>query len=253
MLTWVAISTISLIFSALFSGTEIAFVTSDRVRAEIDNKRGGLISRVINRFHTHSEFFISTILVGNNIMLVIYGMGAAAIIEPWLHESCGINSEFLILLLQTLISTAVILITGEFFPKAIFRINPNNSLRIFALPIYLFYIVLYPISMFSTWLSKMLMKLFGIKAENQKLPLISVGDLNDYLEETIDNLEEKQHVVENEVKIFRNALDFSSTHLRDCMIPRNEIVAVPLDTPRTELSRLFTSSGRSKIIVYPIS
>ena len=250
MLTWVAISTISLIFSALFSGTEIAFVTSDRVRAEIDNKRGGLISRVINRFHTHSEFFISTILVGNNIMLVIYGMGAAAIIEPWLHESCGINSEFLILLLQTLISTAVILITGEFFPKAIFRINPNNSLRIFALPIYLFYIVLYPISMFSTWLSKMLMKLFGIKAENQKLPLISVGDLNDYLEETIDNLEEKQHVVENEVKIFRNALDFSSTHLRDCMIPRNEIVAVPLDTPRTELSRLFTSSGRSKIIVY---
>ena len=93
MLTWVAISTISLIFSALFSGTEIAFVTSDRVRAEIDNKRGGLISRVINRFHTHSEFFISTILVGNNIMLVIYGMGAAAIIEPWLHESCGIKDR----------------------------------------------------------------------------------------------------------------------------------------------------------------
>ena len=249
-LVWIIISAGSLAFSALFSGTEIAFVTSDRVRTEIDNKRGGLIARIVNRFYSHSEFFISTILVGNNIMLVVYGMGAAALIEPWLQNTCGITNEFLILLLQTLISTAVILLAGEYIPKTIFRINPNNSLRVFAIPVYMFYIVLYPISMFSAWLSKVLMRMFGVKGENTRLQLLSVTDLNDYLEETIDTLQERQKTVENEVKIFQNALDFSHTHLRDCMLPRNEIVAIDYDTTRDELSALFTSSGRSKIIVY---
>ncbi len=249
-LVWIIISAVSLAFSALFSGTEIAFVTSDRVRTEIDNKRGGLIARIVNRFYSHSEFFISTILVGNNIMLVVYGMGAAALIEPWLQNTCGITNEFLILLLQTLISTAVILLAGEYIPKTIFRINPNNSLRVFAIPVYMFYIVLYPISMFSAWLSKVLMRMFGVKGENTRLQLLSVTDLNDYLEETIDTLQERQKTVENEVKIFQNALDFSHTHLRDCMLPRNEIVAIDYDTTRDELSALFTSSGRSKIIVY---
>ncbi len=249
-LVWIIISAVSLAFSALFAGTEIAFVTSDRVRTEIDNKRGGLIARIVNRFYSHSEFFISTILVGNNIMLVVYGMGAAALIEPWLQNTCGITNEFLILLLQTLISTAVILLAGEYIPKTIFRINPNNSLRVFAIPVYMFYIVLYPISMFSAWLSKVLMRMFGVKGENTRLQLLSVTDLNDYLEETIDTLQERQKTVENEVKIFQNALDFSHTHLRDCMLPRNEIVAIDYDTTRDELSALFTSSGRSKIIVY---
>lgn len=250
MTVWIIIALVSLIFSALFSGTEIAFVTSDRVRTEIENKRGGIIGRIVNRFYANSEFFISTILVGNNIMLVIYGIGAAALIEPWLETSFGIHNEFVILLLQTLISTAVILIAGEFFPKSIFRINPNTSLRLFAIPVYIFYLVLYPISLFSTWLSNILMKLAGVKNEHSRISLLSVGDLNDYLEETIDNLEEKQKTVENEVKIFQNALDFSTIHLRDCMIPRNEIVAVDTETSREELSRLFTSSGRSKILVY---
>lgn len=249
-LVWIIISAVSLAFSALFSGTEIAFVTSDRVRTEIDNKRGGLIAHIVNRFYSHSEFFISTILVGNNIMLVVYGMGVAALIEPWLQNTCGITNEFLILLLQTLISTAVILLAGEYIPKTIFRINPNNSLRVFAIPVYMFYIVLYPISMFSAWLSKVLMRMFGVKGENTRLQLLSVTDLNDYLEETIDTLQEQQKTVENEVKIFQNALDFSHTHLRDCMLPRNEIVAIDYDTTRDELSALFTSSGRSKIIVY---
>lgn len=250
MTIWIIISIVSLIFSALFSGTEIAFVTSDRIRTEIDNKRGGLISRIVKRFYVNSDFFISTILVGNNIVLVIYGMGAAALLDRWLENTCGIHNEFLILLFQTLISTAVILIMGEFFPKSIFRINPNSSLRFFAIPIYLFYLILYPISLFSTWLSKVLMKLLGVKTDNPRISLLSVGDLNDYLEETIDTLEEKQKTVENEVKIFRNALDFSTTHLRDCMLPRNEIVAVDTGTSREELSHLFTASGRSKIIVF---
>ena len=240
---------ITLIFSALFSGTEIAFITGDRVRAQIEGKRGGLISRIINRFYDNSEFFISTILVGNNVMLVIYGMGAAAIIEPFLGQYT--QNEFLILLFQTLISTLVILLTGEFLPKTIFKINPNSSLRIFALPVYIFYILLYPISLFTTWISRMLMKLAGADTDKPRLTLLSVGDLNDYIEETIDTMTEKKEEVENEVKLFRNALDFSSTHLRDCMLPRNEIVAVNIDTTdRDTLSSLFTTTGRSKAIIY---
>ena len=227
----------------------MAFVTSDRVRVELDVKRGGLISKIINLFYSHSELFISTILVGNNVMLVIYGMGAAMFIEPFLAAVS--TNELFILVSQTLISSAVILLTGEFLPKTIFGINPNNSLKIFALPIYLFYIILYPISVFTAWLSKALMRLVGVRDAAKKLHFISIGDLNDYIEESIDDLEEKKQTVENEVKIFRNALDFSSTHVRDCMIPRNEIVAVNIDTvTRAELADMFTSTGRSKILVY---
>ena len=247
--SWIIITVVSLAFSALFSGVEIAFVTSDRVRAELDVARGGLISRIINRFYSNGEFFISSILVGNNVMLVIYGMGAAKLIEPWLATFT--DSSALILLLQTLISTLVILITGEFIPKTIFQINPNSSLKIFALPVFIFYLILYPLSWLSTALSRGLMKLVGIRTSNPRMRVISVGELNDFLESNIDDLEEKHREVENEVKIFQNALDFSSTHVRDCMTPRNELVAVNIDTTgREELSRLFTSSGRSKIIVY---
>lgn len=248
-MTWLIIALVSLLFSGLFSGTEMAFVTSDRVRMEIDVKRGGILARIINRFYANSEFFISTILVGNNIMLVIYGMGAAALIEPWL-EQLGLG-QTLVLLGQTLISTAVILITGEFVPKTVFGVNPNRSLKIVALPIYIFYIVLYPISLLATWLSRLLMKILGVKDTKPRLRVLSIGDLNEYLDSTIDELEEKKTEVEHEVKIFRNALDFSSTRLRDCMTPRNELVAVNIDsTDRDQLVKLFTESGRSKIIVY---
>lgn len=249
-LTWIILSIVSLAFSALFSGVEIAFVTSDRVRTELDVARGGFVSKIINRFYANGQFFISTILVGNNIMLVIYGMGAAALLEPWLRGVFP-NSDAMVLVAQTIISTIVILFTGEFIPKTIFRINPNSSLKIFALPVFVFYLILYPISWFSTALSRLLMKIAGIKATTDRLRLISVGELNDFIEETIDDLEETHQEVENEVKIFQNALDFSHTHLRDCMTPRNEVVAVNIDTTsREQLSALFTSSGRSKIIVY---
>ncbi|MDE5555917.1 MAG: hemolysin family protein, partial [Muribaculaceae bacterium] len=192
---------------------------------------------------------ISSILVGNNIVLVVYGMAAAALLEPVIEH--WTSNEALILIAQTLISTGIILLAGEFIPKTIFGINPNRSLKVFALPVYLFYILLYPLSLFSTWLSRMLMRLLGVKGSSTSLRAISIGDLNDYLEETIDTMEEKKTRVENEVKIFHNALDFSSTHLRDCMIPRNEIVAVNIDTTsREDLSELFTRTGRSKIIVY---
>ncbi len=249
MTPWLVITITALVFSALFSGTEIAYISCDRVRIEIDVKRGGFINRIINKFYANSELFISSILVGNNVMLVVYGMGASYFLSPWLNAN--FHSEAVVLLLQTLISTFVILLTGEFLPKTVFRINPNNSLRFFAPPIYLFYLIFYPISWFTTKLSKWLMRLMGVKSQETRLQLLSVGDLNDYLEETIDNLADKQEVVENEVKIFQNALDFSSTHLRDCMLPRNEIVAVNKDTAtRDELVELFTKTGRSKLIVY---
>lgn len=247
--TWIILTVVSLIFSALFSGVEIAFVTSDRVRAELDVARGGFISRIINRFYADSEFFISSILVGNNIMLVIYGMGAAYFLEPWLKT--WLSSEALVLVAQTIISTVVILFMGEFVPKTMFRINPNSSLKIVALPVFVFYLLFYPISWLSTALSRLLMRMVGIKGAKTRLRAISVGELNDFLEENIDTLEEEHHEVEAEVKIFQNALEFKTRHLRDCMTPRNEIVAVNIDeVSREELSALFTTSGRSKIIVY---
>lgn len=238
-----------MLLSALFSGSEMAYVTSDRVRVEIDVKQGGIIGRIINRFYANSEFFISSLLVGNNILLVVYGMAAAALLDPIIQQYT--DSEAIILIVQTIVSTAVILLAGEFIPKTIFGINPNKSLKVFALPIYIFYIILYPLSLFSTWLSRCLMRLLGVKNAKTRLRAITIGDLNDYLEETIDTMEEKKTRIENEVKIFHNALDFSSTHLRDCMIPRNEIVAVNIDTAtRESLSELFTQTGRSKILVY---
>ena len=248
MEVWIIVTIVSLMFSALFSGAEMAFVTGDRVRVEIDVKQGGIIGRILRRFYANSQFFISSILVGNNIVLVIYGMGAAALMKP-LQAKLGLDDGSL-LLLQTIASTIVIIITGEFLPKTVFRINPNASLRLVAIPLYLFYIILYPVALLATAMSRGLMRLFGLKSSENVIRLISVSDLNDYLEDTIDNLHDQKETVDTEVKIFQNALDFSSTHLRDCMIPRNEIVAAQTDTTYEELSRLFTSSGRSKILVY---
>ena len=245
---WIIVTLVSLLFSGLFSGAEMAFVTSDRVRVEIDVKQGGIIGRVLRRFYANPQFFISSILVGNNIVLVIYGMGAAKLLDP-LQEPLGIDDGTL-LLMQTIASTIVIIITGEFLPKTIFRINPNASMRFIAIPIFLFYIILYPIALLATAISRGLMRLFGLKSDQVEIKMISVSDLNDYLEDTFDSLHDQKETVGTEVKMFQNALDFSNTHLRDCMIPRNEIVAAKSDITYDELSKLFTSSGRSKILIY---
>lgn len=246
---WITITLIAMILSALFSGIEMAYVTSDRVRVELDVNRGGMISNLLKRFYSNSELLITTLLVGNNIVLVIYGMGAAALIEPWLKTF--LSSEAAVLAVQTLISTVAILIVGEFMPKTIFGINPNRSFRVMVLPLSVIYIILYPISVFTSWLSQILMRIAGVKDARKRMHLISIGDLNDYIEETIDDMEEQQQTVEHEVKIFHNALDFSSTHVRDCMIPRNEIVAINIETgTRQQLVDLFISTGRSKVIVF---
>ena len=250
ILTLSIMTLVSMIFSAFFSGMEIAFISSNSVRIKIDVEKKGLINSLISLFYRHKEMFITTMLVGNNIMLVIYGMGMAGLLDPYLKEIFNGN-EAIVLITQTIISTIIILITGEFFPKTIFRINPNSSLRTFSLPLYIIYVILYPITWFSTKLSSALMRLFKIKINEQTFGAITVGELDAYLQENIETHEEENNEVEREVKIFQNALDFSDTHLRDCMIPRNEIIAVNIDTiERDALSDLFTQSGFSKIIVY---
>ncbi|MGN1246091.1 MAG: hemolysin family protein [Muribaculaceae bacterium] len=249
-MTVLTVTLVSMVFSAFFSGMEIAFISSNKVRVGIDTQKGGITSRIIDTFYNHSDMFISTMLVGNNIMLVVYGMGMAKLCEPGLTSLLG-GSEVLVLIAQTLISTGIILITGEFFPKTIFRVNPNDSLRTFATPLYLIYLLLYPISLVTSALSSLLMRIFGVKLEHTRVKAITMGELDAYLQENIDTTEEENKEVEREVKIFQNAIDFSSTHLRDCMVPRNEMVAVNIDTTgREELSRRFTQSGLSKIVVY---
>ncbi|MBQ2163145.1 MAG: HlyC/CorC family transporter [Muribaculaceae bacterium] len=240
----------ALVLSGFFSGMEIAFISSNKVKAEIDISKGGLVSQILNIFYTHRETFISTMLVGQNIVHVIYGIGIAWLLKAPLEGWLGDN-EALILLVQTIISTAIVLVMGEFVPKTTFRINPNKSLRIFAVPLLMLYLLLYPISMFTSWLSTVLMRIFGIKSEKKEIRLISMGELDDYLQENIDKIEDENKEVEREVKLFENALDFSYTRLRDCMIPRNEIVGVDIaETSREQLIDLFTRSGLSKLVVY---
>lgn len=246
--TALIITVIAILFSGLFSGTEIAFVQSSKVRIGIDASKGGLINRIISGFNRSQDMFISTILVGNNVVLVIYGIAISVIINPWIQSWCP--NEAGMLICNTLISTIIILITGEFLPKTIFRINPNTMLKIFALPIYLIYIVLYPVSLLTSALSRLIMRLFGIRQSSKKSDRISMDQLDDYIQQAIDEKSDEE-TVDNEVKIFRNAIDFKDTHIRDCMIPRNEIVAVNIaTTSRRQLLRLFVETGLSKIVVY---
>lgn len=247
-LTAVIVALIAIAFSGLFSGSEIAFVQSSKVRMEIDATRGGLIDRIIRWFSRHEDMFISSLLVGNNVVLVIYGITLSILINPVLYG--WFHNEAAVLVVNTVFSTGIILITGEFFPKVTFRINPNLMMRVFALPLFLIYIVLYPVSLFVSWISRSLMKFFHISNESEGDNRLSMEQLDDYLEQNLDKKETEKEV-ENEVKIFRNAIDFKDTLISGCMIPRNEIVAVSVDdTSRDKLTRLFIDSGLSKIVVY---
>lgn len=244
----IAITILAVLLSALFSGCEIAFVQSNRVKVEIDASKGGVINRIIKGFSENEDMFISTLLVGNNIVLVVYGITFSILLNPLL-ESLGLGEGW-VLALNTLVSTGIILLLGEFIPKAAFRINPNFMMRLFALPLYLIYLVLYPVALLISWISRLLMRLFGMNAVKASDMRLTIDQLDDYIEESIHNVENKEEV-ENEVKIFQNAIDFKDTEVGDCMTPRNEIVAIGIDTTsREQLLRLFMATGRSKIVVY---
>ena len=244
----IVITLIAILFSGLFSGSEIAFVQSSKVRRELDATRGGLVNKILMSFSRHEDMFISTLLVGNNAVLVVYGLAFSALVNPYLER--WLHNEALVLICNTLLSTGVILIGGEFFPKTTFRINPNFMMRLFAIPLYLIYLVCYPVSWFVSLISKGLMKMAGIKNEDTGKRQLTIDELDDYIQQNIEEKREKDDV-ENEVKIFRKAIDFKDTQISECMIPRNEIVAVPLETTtRQELSERFIETGLSKIVVF---
>ena len=238
-----------MIFSAFFSGMEIAFVSSNRLRAEMDREKNGLSQKALTVFYRHPNNFISTMLVGNNIALVIYGILFARIFDSTLFA--GIENDGLRVTADTLLSTAVVLFTGEFMPKSIFKSNPNALLTFFAIPAWICYVVLYPISRFATLLSRGLLRLIGVhmpkETEDKEFTKI---DLDYLVQSSIDNATDEDSINED-VRIFHNALDFADTKVRDCMVPRTEIDAVDIeDCTIEELKSKFIESGHSKLVVY---
>ena len=239
---------ISMVFSAFFSGMEIAFVSSNRLRAEVDREKNGLSQRAIDLFYRHPNNFISTMLVGNNIALVIYGILFAQIFDATLFAPLSDGAR---VAADTLLSTAVVLFTGEFLPKTIFKSNPNTMLTIFALPAWVCYVLLYPISRFATLLSRGLLRLIGVRMpkESEDKEFTRV-DLDYLVQSSIDSATDADDIDE-EVKIFHNALDFSDTKVRDCMVPRTEIDAVDIEECTVdELKSKFIESGHSKMVVF---
>lgn len=239
---------ITMTLSAFFSGMEIAFVSSNRLLVEMDREKNGLSQRAIVYFYKHSNNFVSTMLVGNNIVLVIYGIFFAQLFDATLFSSLSDSAR---VTADTLLSTLVIIFTGEFIPKSIFKSNPNTLLTFFAVPAFVLYIVLYPISRFATFLSRGLLRIVGVKIKKESYDgEFSKVDLDYLVQSSIDNADDESDI-EDEVKIFHNALEFSETKVRDCMVPRTEIEAVDEATcTAEELMGKFIESGRSKLIVY---
>ena len=238
---------ISMLLSAFFSGMEIAFVSSNRMLVEMDKEKDGIPQRCLSLFYRNPNGFVSTMLVGNNIVLVIYGILFARIFDATLFASYPESTR---VLLDTILSTLIVLFTGEFFPKTLFKSNPNKLLTIFAPLAYIFYIILWPISRFSTLLSKGILQVIGIKMDKSKDDgFFTKVDLDKLVQSSIENARSDDEI-EEEVKIFQNALDFSDRKVRDCMIPRTEINAVEQSCSVEELQQMFIESGNSKILVY---
>lgn len=234
--------------SAFFSGMEIAFVSSNRMLAEMDREGNSIAKNIISRFYNHPNGFVSTMLVGNNIVLVVYGILVARLFDNTIFSSLDDGMK---VTADTLLSTLVILFTGEFLPKILFKNNANRLLSVFSVPAYLFYIILWPISRFSTLVSKCLLRLVGIRMETEADDDgFSKVDLDYLVQSSIENAQSDDEINE-EVKIFQNALDFSDCKVRDCMVPRTEVNAVDVnDCTIDELMQKFVESGNSKIIVY---
>ena len=231
---------ISLIFSAFFSGMEIAYVSSNKISIEIEKKKTGFISSIIKILTKKPSKFITTMLIGNNIALVIYGFTMGALL----------TREFdLNLINQTLVSTFIILITAEFLPKVFFQIYSLKFFKIFILPAYFFYIVFYFVSDFVIWISDIFLKMFFKSKGDNKQMLFSKDELGHYINEQMDAVEKDQEI-DSEVQIFQNALDFSELKSRDVMIPRIELVAVEIHDYISSLKSLFISSGYSRILIY---
>lgn len=242
---------ISLIFSFLFSGIEIAFLSANKLQIELQGKQGILSGKIFSKFIKKPSLFIGTTLIGNTIALVLYGIFMAQLLEPylqlWLPES--FSNEATILITQTLLATLLVLFTAEFLPKSLFLINPNVMLSALAVPFNIVYYALFPLVFAIVSLSKFVItKLFRSEYSDEK-PVFGLTDLNNYLKNMMHVKHEDQNI-ELDKKIFHNALEFKSVKVRDCMIPRTEIVAVDVNDGIDKLREAFVESGHSKILVY---
>jgi CBS domain containing-hemolysin-like protein len=240
---------ITLILSAFFSGMEIAFVSSNRLRVEIDRKHGNFGSKIVSVFIKNPGQYIVTMLIGNNIALVIYGLFIATLLEPTI--STFTNNDLVVLLSQTVISTFIILLLAEFLPKAIFRMSPNFFLRNLSFPTIVFYVIFYPISVLIIKLSNWLLRiLFGeVEVENPENSVFTLVDLDNLVSEANDD-EAAAGLEKHDIKIFQKALDLSKIKLRACMIPRTEIVALPIDSSFDDLKQAFIDTGHSNILIF---
>lgn len=238
---------ITLLLSAFFSGMEIAFVSSNRMLAEMDKGTSRLTRRLQTFFYKNPNDFVSTMLVGNNIVLVVYGIFVARLLDNTIFK--GLDPAISVTA-DTILSTLVVLFTGEFLPKTLFKSNPNKFFSFFVFPAYLFYLLLWPVSRFSTLLSKILLKISGVKVDKDNDDgEFSKIDLDYLVQSSIDNASDNSQI-DDEVRIFQNALDFSDTKVRDCMVPRTEICAVEKSSSLSDLKNIFIESGKSKILVY---
>ncbi len=242
---------IAIAFSAFFSGMEIAFISSNKLRIEIDRKHNDFPSRILSIFTHHPSRYIATMLVGNNIALVIYGLSFARLLDSPLRDQLHIESEAAVLIIQTILSTLLILITAEFLPKTLFRINPNALLKVFSLPVLLFYLLLYPVTLLTILISNFTMRyLLRVPVENgSPEPVFGKVDLNHLVMESNQQETEDREELKD-LKLFKNALELSTLKVRDCMIPRTEIVAQEIESPVEELMNAFNETGYSRILVY---
>ena len=245
----ISIIIVCLILCAFFSGMEIAFISSNKIYLEIEKKQDSFLSTILTRLTEKPSKFIAAMLIGNNIALVIYGFFMGELLMHWI-ETFGYHfSEIVNLLLQTLLSTAIVLITAEFLPKVFFQIYANTLIKVFALPAYLFYVLFYFISSFFIWVSDFVLKRF-FKTEGDQVPLyFSKAELGNYITEQMSTVEDHEEM-DSEIQMFQNALEFSGVKARDVMSPRTEIVAVDLFDSVAELKQLFIETGYSKIVVY---
>lgn len=241
---------ISILFSAFFAGTEIAFISSNKLLIELKSKQGSVTANILSNFVNNPSKFISTTLVGNNIGLVIYGIYMAKVLEPILGNYIPYLSTHHLLLLfsQTVISTLIVLVTAEFIPKVLFRINPDLALQVLALPFLLFYYLFYPIVHVIIWLSKIILNSFLKIKYTETTPVFTKIDLDDYINQVSDN--DLSEDAEVDTEMFKNALDFSSLKVRDCMTPRTDLEIIDITETPEMLYEKFVETGLSKILVY---
>lgn len=236
----------SLICSAFFSGMELAYISANRLRIEVVKKKNSLQAKTLHLLYRKESNMIALLLLGNNIALVVYGLAAGAELSP-IIESIGIKDQGLVLILQTIISTFLVLITAEFLPKAIVQLNPNKALDIGLYALLFLYVLLYIPTQLIVLISNGFLKLFGVQKEEERV--FSKIDLENYVDELSANLNEEQELV-NDMILIRNALDFSNVKARDCMIPRPEIIAVDIQSSIEEAKALMTNKGLSKLIIF---